>query len=114
MSDIISRVEMGIRGILEHGFEVKEIKLRPDVQEKLVEDHRYLIVIIETEKEPDLTLFGFPVEPVDMKEEFKIEFRAEKYVLELGPDEEIVKSHSYTHDGLIMVSYQVVKREAAE
>ncbi|MGI6836123.1 hypothetical protein RY280_23420 [Bacillus paralicheniformis] len=116
MTEILSEARRGIREILEHGFEVKEIKLRSDVKKRLVRDHLDLLAIEgdEEREETPWTLFGYPVDEWAMKEDFKIEFRAGTHVLELGPDEKIVKAHSYTHDGLKMVSYQFVKREAAE
>ncbi|MEC1863145.1 hypothetical protein ABE387_05180 [Bacillus licheniformis] len=116
MADILREVRRGIGEVSERGFEVKAIKLRPDVKERLVRDHLDLLAIEgdEEREETPWTLFGYPVDEGAMKEDFKIEFRAGTHVLELGPDEKIVKAHSYTHDGLKMASYQFVKREAAE
>ncbi|WP_026579182.1 hypothetical protein [Bacillus sp. SB47] len=116
MTEILSEARRGITEILEHGFKVRGIKLRPDVKKRLVRDHLILLAIGDDEEgeETKWTLFGYPVDEGDMKEDFKIEFRAGTHVLELGPDEKIVKAHSYTHDGLKMASYQFVKREAAE
>ncbi|MCY8074254.1 hypothetical protein [Bacillus haynesii] len=113
MTEILSEARRGIREILEHGFKVKEIKLRPDVKKRLVRDHLLLFAIGDDEEgeKTEWTLFGYPVDAGVMKEDFKIEFGDGTHVLELGPDEEIVKAHSYTHDGLIMVSYQVVRRK---
>jgi hypothetical protein len=113
MTEILSEARRGIREILEHGFEVKKINLRPDVKKRLVRDHLILFAIGDDEEgeETEWTLFGYPVDAGSAKEDFKIEFRAGTHVLELGPDEEIVKAHSYTHDGLIRVSYQVVRRK---
>ncbi|WP_195536874.1 hypothetical protein [Bacillus paralicheniformis] len=115
MTEILSEARRGIREILEHGFEVKKINLRPDVKRRLARDHLDLLAIVgKDDEEGEKTkwkIFNYPVDGGFMKEDFKIEFRVGTHILELGPDEEIVKAHSYTHDGLIRVSYQVVRRK---
>ncbi|WP_271725625.1 hypothetical protein [Bacillus paralicheniformis] len=125
MTEILSEARRGIREILEHGFEVKKINLRPDVKRRLVRDHLDLLAIEDAggEEKTKWTLFSFPLDAGFMKEDFKIEFRAGASVLELGPGEVIVPSHEHlirvqTANGPVdyiqTVQFMIIKKEAAE
>ncbi|MCY8609905.1 hypothetical protein MOD72_12030 [Bacillus haynesii] len=110
MTDILSEVRRGLGEIVEHGFEVKKIKLRPDVKRRLVRDHLDLLAL-EDDGEGEKTkwkIFNYPVDVGFMKEDFKIEFRVGMRILELGPGEVIVTSH------IQAVQFMIVKKEAAE